>query len=79
MGSARESVAFHLSGYYQRLRGKRPDELVVDPVCYMQVDPHRAAGTARHDDEQFFFCSSRCVRRFESDPGRFLSASEQKK
>lgn len=68
MGSAAEAVAFHLSGLYQRLRGKRADELVVDPVCHMQVDPHRAAGSRRHDDQEFFFCSSRCVRRFEVDP-----------
>ena len=74
MASASEVAAFHLTGLYQRLRGRRPEQLVVDPVCHMQVYPPRAAGSRRHGDEEFFFCSSRCARRFEADPDRYLSA-----
>lgn len=75
MGSAAESVAYHLSGWYQRLRGKGPADLVTDPVCHMRVEPSRAAATRTHDDSDFFFCSARCARRFEADPGRYLTAA----
>ena len=75
MGPATEAVALHLSGLYQRLRGRRPEELVVDPVCYLQVDP-QSAESRRHGSEEFFFCSSHCARRFETDPERFLGRRE---
>jgi YHS domain-containing protein len=74
VGTAAEPVAYHLSGWYQRLRVKRPADLVTDPVCHMRVDPARPAATRRHNDTEFAFCSARCARRFEADPGRYLTA-----
>lgn len=76
MRSIREAVAFHLSGWYERLRGKNPEELVLDPVCHMQVHPSTAAGSRRHHDEEIFFCSSRCTQHFEADPDRYLARRE---
>jgi YHS domain-containing protein len=73
----REAVVFHLSGWYERLRGRDPDELVLDPVCHMQVHPLAAARSRRHGDEEIFFCSSRCIRHFEADPDRYLGRPEQ--
>lgn len=73
MESVRGAVAFHLSGWYERLRGKNPEELVLDPVCHMRVHPLTAAGSRRHGDEEIFFCSSRCIRHFEADPDRYLA------
>jgi YHS domain-containing protein len=73
--SIRDAVAFHLSGWYERLRGKDPDELVVDPVCHMQVHPLTAAGSRRQSDAEIFFCSLRCIRHFEADPDRYLTRS----
>lgn len=76
MASAAEAAAYYLSGLYQRLRGKRLADLVTDPVCHMRVDPANAAATRHHNGTETFFCSSRCARRFDSDPGRYqLSAS----
>jgi YHS domain-containing protein len=77
VGTAAESVAYHLSGWYQRLRGSRLTDLVTDPVCPMRVDPARAAATRRHNGAEFAFCSARCARRFESDPGRYLTAASR--
>lgn len=71
MRSIKEAVAFHLSGWYERLRGKNPTELVLDPVCHMQVHPLTAAGSRWHRGEEIFFCSSRCLRHFEDDPDRY--------
>jgi Cu+-exporting ATPase len=75
MRSAAESVVYHLSGWYQFLRGKSPAGLMTDPVCHMRVNPDRAAATRTHDDSDFFFCSTRCAERFEADPERYLTAS----
>lgn len=75
MRSAAESVAYHLSGWYQRLRGKDLADLRTDPVCHMRVHPAEAAATRRHDDSDIFFCSARCAQRFEADPGRYPAAA----
>lgn len=75
MGSVAEAAAFHLSGWYLRLRGKRLEDLATDPVCHMRVDPANAAATRRHNNAEIFFCSARCARRFESDPGRYLASA----
>jgi Cu+-exporting ATPase len=75
MGSAAESAAYHLSGLYLRLRGKRLEDLAVDPVCNMRVDPANAAATRHHNDTEIFFCSSRCARRFDSEPGRYQASA----
>lgn len=72
MASATGKLAFHLTGLYYRLRGKRLTDLAVDPVCNMRVDPVNAA-TRQHNGARFFFCSARCIQRFESDPGRYLA------
>lgn len=73
MSSALESAAYYLSGWYQRLRGKALADLMTDPVCHMRVDPATAAATRTHDDSDFFFCSARCARRFDADPGQYLA------
>lgn len=43
-----------------------------DPVCAMAVDrnsPHHA----RHQGEDFYFCSEGCERRFKAEPAKYLS------
>lgn len=42
-----------------------------DPVCRMEVDPKRAAGTRTHDGTTFYFCSSGCVATFDKEPHRY--------
>lgn len=46
--------------------------LVIDPVCRMALDPDRAAGTLRHAEESFYFCSLACVGEFARDPAAYL-------
>ncbi|HEU5215055.1 MAG TPA: hypothetical protein VFU30_05905 [Gaiellaceae bacterium] len=71
MGSAAETAAFYLSGLYQRMRGRRLAELALDPVCHMLVDPSTAAASRRDANDDLFFCSPRCARRFDEDPARY--------
>jgi adenylate cyclase len=49
------------------------DQLPVDPVCRMAVDPERAPGQIKHEGTVYFFCSLTCVAAFANDPERFAS------
>jgi Cu+-exporting ATPase len=46
--------------------------LVRDPVCGMNVNPEKAAGTVDHDGKKYHFCSQGCVAKFQTDPQKFL-------
>ncbi|MFL6354670.1 MAG: heavy metal translocating P-type ATPase [Bryobacteraceae bacterium] len=43
-----------------------------DPVCGMQVDPLKAAGSSDYHGKTYYFCGTGCLNKFESNPGRFL-------
>jgi len=47
--------------------------LVKDPVCNMDVDPARAAGSSDYKGQTYYFCSPGCVKRFNADPGKYLA------
>lgn len=47
------------------------EELTVDPVCQMAVDPDRAAGRLIHESNAYFFCSLTCVAAFAQNPARY--------
>lgn len=49
------------------------DQLAVDPVCYMAVDPDRAVGRLTYDSRAYFFCSLTCAAAFGQNPDRFVS------
>lgn len=44
---------------------------VKDPVCGMETDPTKAAGTATHNGETYHFCSAGCQQKFKAKPARF--------
>ena len=43
-----------------------------DPVCGMEVDRERPAGTHQHRGVTYYFCSRHCLERFRTDPLRYL-------
>jgi len=43
----------------------------IDPVCRMRVDRDRAAGTLRHGDAEYWFCSLECAARFATSPAAY--------
>lgn len=51
--------------------------MATDPVCGMSVDEHRALYHARHNKQDFVFCSQHCMNNFKADPARYLH-QEQK-
>ncbi len=46
---------------------------VRDPVCGMYVDPAKARGRAGYKDKTYYFCSPRCVERFNAEPEKYLA------
>ncbi|HEU4646720.1 MAG TPA: YHS domain-containing protein, partial [Burkholderiales bacterium] len=47
-----------------------------DPVCGMQVEPAKAAGTLEHDGTSYYFCSRHCLETFRKDPARYAGHAE---
>ncbi len=39
-----------------------------DPVCGMNIQEEKAAGTTEHDGQQYYFCSAKCLEKFKADP-----------
>jgi Cu+-exporting ATPase len=50
-----------------------PAKLVTDPVCGMQVDPHRTPHRHEHGGRTWHFCSAGCRAKFAADPDRYLA------
>ena len=51
---------------------QKPVATVVDPVCHMNVDPQRAAGSTTYRGQTYYFCGKGCLAKFEADPERYL-------
>ena len=47
----------------------------IDPVCGMSVTIEGAKHTACHEGSEHYFCSSRCLDKFEIDPELYLSGA----
>ncbi|SEC40992.1 heavy metal translocating P-type ATPase [Terriglobus roseus] len=44
-----------------------------DPVCGMMVLPSKAAGSAEHSGERYYFCGKGCLAKFVADPMKYLA------
>jgi YHS domain-containing protein len=42
-----------------------------DPVCGMNVDEKKAAGTVSHKGKVYYFCSVNCKAQFEKAPEKY--------
>ena len=49
------------------------DQLAVDPVCHMVVDPDHSAGRLVYDGMTYFFCTLTCAGAFARHPERFAN------
>jgi YHS domain-containing protein len=45
--------------------------MVTDPVCKMQIDEKKAAGTSEYNGKTYYFCALSCKTRFDQDPEKF--------
>jgi Cu+-exporting ATPase len=48
----------------------------LDPVCGMSVDPNSAAASATFEGHSYFFCSKRCLEKFQSNPKQFVQTTK---
>jgi P-type Cu+ transporter len=48
------------------------ENLAVDPVCGMTVDPEAAKHKTEHNGQPFYFCSAGCKAKFAADPSKYL-------
>ncbi len=62
-----DTRAAHHHGHHGEAPGTRHD-----PVCGMSVDPATAKHQARHQGEDYFFCSAKCRERFVADPQHYI-------
>ena len=49
-----------------------------DPVCGMDVSPEDSAGEKQYQGETYFFCSEKCLKKFENDPEAWLGEKKSK-
>lgn len=62
---------------HDRPDGRGTSRKPVDPVCRMEVDPARAAGTRVADGETVFFCSQTCIDAFDRQPAMYAHRPQQ--
>ena len=46
--------------------------MAIDPVCKMQVDEQKAAGTSDFEGKTYYFCAPGCKKAFEENPEEYL-------
>jgi Cu+-exporting ATPase len=49
----------------------------IDPVCGMTADPEKTPHHARHEGQDYHFCSASCLTKFSGDPERWLEPQLQ--
>jgi YHS domain-containing protein len=52
-------------------REEEAEAMAKDPVCKMEVDPTKAAGTSEYQGKTYVFCSAGCKRKFDSNPQQY--------
>ena len=51
------------------------DNVEIDPVCGMEVDPAEAVGHSEYEDRVYYFCSKQCQERFDLGPADFADVA----
>jgi YHS domain-containing protein len=49
----------------------------IDPVCGMEVDPAKAAGTRVAGSETRFFCSQTCLDAYDKNPAMYAQRRDE--
>jgi YHS domain-containing protein len=44
----------------------------IDPVCGMEVNPQKAAGSSTYRGVVYYFCSLACKKEFDANPRKYL-------
>jgi Cu+-exporting ATPase len=49
------------------------DDMAIDPICNMKVDPATAKWMSSYKGKNFFFCAEGCKKTFDADPAKYAS------
>lgn len=52
--------------------GKNKDTGIKDPVCGMDVDPKKTEHHFKHKDQEYHFCSDKCLSKFKASPEQYI-------
>ena len=55
---------------------RRPGDVVIDPVCGMEISPAKAAGNSEYKGTTYYFCSSQCKKDFDRNPEAVLKGKK---
>ncbi|TDF67391.1 YHS domain-containing protein [Cupriavidus sp. L7L] len=47
-------------------------QIVREPVCGMEISPHKAAASTEVDQKRYWFCSPRCEQAFLANPAKYI-------
>ena len=50
--------------------------MATDPVCGMEVEPERAAGSSEYKGITYYFCAGGCKEKFDTAPGKYVPEGE---
>jgi YHS domain-containing protein len=51
------------------------DNINIDPVCGMEVDPVTAAGQSEYQGQTYYFCSAGCKDAFDRNPESYIGST----
>ena len=49
------------------------EKLVKDPVCGMEIDPAKAAGSSEFEGRTHYFCNLNCKESFDAEPEKYAT------
>lgn len=49
------------------------EKLVKDPVCGMEIDPAKAAGSSEYGGQTHYFCNLNCKESFDAEPEKYAT------
>ena len=56
-----------------------PNQIFIDPVCYMKVSPGNANLMFTHKMRTYYFCAKACRKAFEANPDKYLESNPKKR
>jgi YHS domain-containing protein len=62
-------ASFHEAAGSQSTRRRT---VAIDPVCKMQVDENKAAGTSEYNGKTYYFCAPGCKAKFDQNPKQYV-------
>ena len=52
-------------------------EVVIDPVCGMDVKVSDSRYSSKYKDKTYYFCSSSCKKSFDKNPSKYIGAKSK--